>query len=119
MVAVSTRRGNPIIKSFKNKSKTVIDLKPEEITETKINEPLTNYHSFDGQMALDTLYESKGFGEYAADSKMVEYSKLLKELEGLNVLPASAGTLAVLSSMTKNDMMLKGTFVAILSGRNF
>lgn len=119
MVAVSTRRGNPIIKSFKQKSKSIIDLKPEEIVETKINEPLTNWHSFDGQIALDAIYDSKGFAEYAADAKMTEYARLLRELEGLNVLPASAATLAVLSNMTKNDMMLKGTFVAILSGRNF
>lgn len=119
MVAVSTRRGNPIIKSYKMKSKVIVDLDPKEIIETKINEPLTNWHSFDGQPALDCIYESKGFGEYATDSKMQEYTRLLRQLEGLNVLPASASTLAVLSNMTRNEMKLKGTFVAILSGRNY
>ena len=118
MVAVSTRRGNPIIKSFKLKSKVVLDLKPEEILETKVNEPLTNWHSFDGQRALDAIYESNGFAEYATDGQMIEFSRLLKQAEGLSVLPASASTLAVLSKMTKNDIMLKGTYVAILTGRD-
>ena len=118
MVAVSTRRGNPIIKSFKLKSRVVLDLKPEEILETKVNEPLTNWHSFDGQKALDAIYESNGFAEYATDGQMIEFSRLLKQEEGLSVLPASASTLAVLSKMTKNEVTLKGTYVAILTGRD-
>ncbi|MFW9995732.1 MAG: pyridoxal-phosphate dependent enzyme [Candidatus Odinarchaeota archaeon] len=117
MVAVSTRRGNPIIKSFKSKSRDIIDLAPSEIVETRVNEPLTNWHAFDGQEALTAIYDSNGFGEYASDTKMLEYTRILKEEEGLIVHPASASTLAVLSSITRNDMALKGTYVAVLTGR--
>ncbi|MFW9996367.1 MAG: pyridoxal-phosphate dependent enzyme [Candidatus Odinarchaeota archaeon] len=117
MIAVSTRRGNPVIKSFKSKSPIILDLSPSEIRETRVNEPLTNWHAFDGQEALDSLYESKGFGEYASDSQMIEFSKVLKEEEGLIVHPASASTLAVLSKLTKNDIKLEGTYVAVLTGR--
>ena len=117
LIATSTVRGNPIVKSWKLKSAKVIDLKPDEIRETKTNEPLVNWHSFDGQLALDAIYESKGFADYASDGKMQEYSTLLRQIEGLNVLPASASTLAVLNGLTKNGVPLKGTFVAILTGR--
>jgi threonine synthase len=119
MVATSTRRGNPIVKSFLMKSKTTIDLARDEIKESKVNEPLTNWHSFDGQEALDAIYESEGFADYASDTKMLEFARALREEEGLNVLPASASTLAVLSALTDNKVTVKGKFVAILTGRDF
>jgi threonine synthase len=119
MVATSTRRGNPIVKSFLLKSRTMLDLDRSEIKETKFNEPLTNWHSFDGQEALDALYASQGFADYASDTRMQEFSRLLREEEGLNVLPASASTLAVLHDLTDTRVTVKGTFVAILTGRDF
>lgn len=119
MVATSTRRGNPIVASFKANSRVLVDLKPEEIRESEVNEPLTNWHSFDGQLALDSLYESGGFGEYASDSKMLEFSKVVRSEEGLSVLPASASTLAVMETLARDGFIIKGTFVAILTGRDF
>jgi len=119
MVATSTRRGNPIVKSFLMKSRVVLDLERTEIKETRFNEPLTNWHSFDGQLALDAIYESNAFAEYASDTRMQEFSRLLREEEGLNVLPASASTLAVLHDLADNRVTIKGTFVCILTGRDF
>lgn len=118
IVAASTKRGNPIIKSFKEKRKQIVDLKPTDIHETKINEPLISWHSFDGQEALDALIESNGFGEYASDAMMTHFSKVLREEEGLLVHPASSSTLAVLAKMSNNNITLKGTFVVLLSARN-
>lgn len=119
MVATSTRRGNPIVKSFLMKSRTVLDLERNEVKETRFNEPLTNWHSFDGQEALDAIYETNGFADYASDTRMQEFSRLLREEEGLNVLPASASTLAVLHDLADTRVTIKGTFVAILTGRDF
>ena len=119
MVATSTRRGNPIVKSWKVKSRTIVDLGRDEIKETKFNEPLTNWHSYDGQEALDCLYESNGFADYASEAKMMEFAKVLRQEEGLYVLPASASTLAVISDLADNFVTIKGNFVAILTGRNF
>ncbi|MFW9933061.1 MAG: pyridoxal-phosphate dependent enzyme [Candidatus Thorarchaeota archaeon] len=119
IVATSTRRGNPIVKSWKMKSKVIVDLRRDEIKETKFNEPLTNWHAYDGQEALDAIYESNGFADYASESKMMEFSRVLRQEEGLYVLPASASTLAVMSDLADNQVTMKGTFVAILTGRNF
>ena len=119
MVATSTRRGNPIVKSFKANSRVIQDLSREEVKETKFNEPLTNWHAYDGQEALDTLYESNGFADYASEAKMSEFSKLLRYEEGLFVLPASASTLAVINDLADSKVTMKGTFVAILTGRDF
>jgi len=107
MIATSTRCGNPIIKSFKSKRREIRDLSPDEIKETRANEPLTNWHSFDGQVTLDALNESNGFAEEVSDTKMVESARLLKSEEGLNVHPASASTLAALSNLTKKQRNTK------------
>ena len=119
MVATSTRRGNPVVKSFKENKRTIVDLEPAEIKETKINEPLTNWRALDGQLALDAIYESGGFAEYASDSKMAEFSKLVRSEEGLSILPASASTLAIMQSLGREGFIVKGTFVAVLTGRDF
>ncbi len=119
MVATSTRRGNPIVKSFKMNSRVIADLSREEVKETDINEPLTNWHSYDGQEALDAIYESNGFADYASESKMMEFSKWLRLEEGLHVLPASASTLAVMSDLADDKVVIKGSFAAILTGRDF
>lgn len=119
MVATSTRRGNPIIKSFKENQRTIVDLKPEEIKESKVNEPLTNWRAFDGQLALDAIFESHGFADYASDSRMIEFSKLIRSEEGLSVLPASASTLAVMEGLGREGFIVKGSFVALLTGRDF
>ncbi|MFX0034079.1 MAG: pyridoxal-phosphate dependent enzyme [Candidatus Hermodarchaeota archaeon] len=119
IIATSTRKGNPIIKSYKLNNKIVLDLSPDEIRESKVNEPLTNWHSYDGQEALDSLYESNGFADYASDTKMIELSRILREEQGLNALPAATSTLAVLSNLKKGRVILKGNYVAILTGRDF
>ncbi|NWF94788.1 MAG: pyridoxal-phosphate dependent enzyme [Candidatus Thorarchaeota archaeon] len=119
IVATSTRRGNPIVKSYKLKSRRMIDLGRDEIRESRVNEPLTNWHSFDGQEALDAIYESGGFAEYASDTKMIEFARLLRQEEGLNVLPASASTLAVMNDLADSKVTVMGRFVAILTGRDF
>jgi len=119
IVATSTTKGNPIVKSFKNKSKVALDLSPSEIKESKVNEPLINWHSYDGQDALDAIYESNGFAEYASDTKMMNFAKILRDEEGLNALPAATSTLAVLSSLKNENVTLKGTYVPIITGRYF
>jgi len=116
MIASSTAGGNPVIKSFKMGSRTLRDLEPEDIRETAVNEPLVSWHSFDGQMALDALYESNGFADYASDTRMKEFSRILMSEEGLSVLPASASSLVVLSEYLRK-VHSPEYCVAILTGR--
>ena len=52
MIAASSTHKNPIVYSFKKNLDRCIDLIPESIKETKVNEPLINWHSFDGNEAL-------------------------------------------------------------------
>ncbi len=118
MIAGSSHRGNPIIASFKAGKDKVEDLKPEELHETAVNEPLVNYHSFDGQLALDALHESLGFAEYASDRNMVNYARMIRESEGINVLPAStSGLRALVKTLEAHGDLAEGDHVVILTGR--
>jgi len=118
MIAASTTRGNPVVKSFLMNSRVIQDLTQKDIKETTVNEPLVNWHSFDGQAALDALYESKGYAAAASDESMIGFSRLLACEEGLNVLPASTSSLVALRSFVAQRGG-GGTFVAVLTGRKF
>ncbi|MFC1731006.1 pyridoxal-phosphate dependent enzyme [candidate division KSB1 bacterium] len=117
MIAGSSFKKNPIIQSFKKGLNSCEDLAPEKIRESKVNEPLINWHSLDGDEALYAIRQSKGLAADVSDSKLIHYSKILKEKEGLNVLPAStAGLVALLEY--HNKMSLEGDrYVAVLTGR--
>ena len=117
LIAAGTKRGNPIIKCYKQNKKIIEDLKPEDIHETKITEPLINWHAFDGQLALNAIYESKGFADYVSDTMMIKYSKILSEQEGIFAHPASSSPIAVLAKATSNKIPLKGTFIVVITSR--
>jgi len=117
MIAASTLGGNPVVESFSRGWHLIRDLKPDEIKETPINEPLVSWHSFDGQLALNALYESNGLATYVSDAKMKEFARILMQEEGLSVLPASASSLAALSTFLRGAHSPQ-TCVAILTGRH-
>ncbi len=118
MIAASTPRGNPIIKSWKAGLKECMDLRPEEIRETTVNEPLVNWHSFDGQRALDAIYASNGYAAYATDAEMRRLTALTRSLEGINVMTASTASLVGLSKAAKAGLVGEGLHVAVLTGRH-
>lgn len=117
MIASSTPHGNPIVRSFLSGRRVIQDLSPSDVKETALNEPLVNWHSFDGQLALDALWESGGWAVSVPDREMAHYSALLASMEGLSVLPASASALAALRSLTKGEGSDLGTCVAVLTAR--
>jgi threonine synthase len=117
MVAGSSFGKNPIVQAFLKGQSTCEDLLPEKIHETAINEPLINWRSIDGDYALEAIRDSDGWAAYASDKAMMRYAKLIREKEGLNVLPAStAGLIALLDRHSKNALPFD-RYVVILTGR--
>jgi threonine synthase len=117
MFAGSSHGKNPIVKAFMRNTSRCEDLRPDRIRETRINEPLVNWHAIDGDHALEALRNTCGWTSYASDKAMGSYSRLLSNLEGLNVLPAStAGLIALLECHTK-DALPGDRYVVVLTGR--
>jgi len=117
MVAGSSARKNPIVSSFLQGKDHCIDLEPGSIKETEINEPLINWHSFDGDYALYALYETHGWARDVSDRTMLRLAKILKEKEGLNVLPAATAGMAALAEPPDRDLLQNDRFVVILTSR--
>jgi threonine synthase len=117
MIAGSSHRKNPIISAFKKNRSHCEDLEPNKIRETPVNEPLINWHSIDGDHALEAVRSTNGWASYATDKAMLSYSRLLREKEGLSILPASTAGLIVLLDRHRKDSLPGDRYVVILTGR--
>ncbi len=116
-IAGSAANKNPIITSFKAGLETCRDIDPKQVKETAINEPLINWHSFDGDEALYALRKTEGEARHISDKKMMEMSRFLHKKEGYRILPAStAGLIAMLEKHEEYDF-INDRYVAILTGR--
>jgi len=117
MVAGSSHGKNPIIRAFIKNVPHCENLEPRRIRETAINEPLINWHSIDGDLALEAVRTTGGWAQYASDKSLISYTRLMKDREGYNVLPASTAGLSVLIEQHKKEALPGDRYVAILTGR--
>jgi threonine synthase len=117
MVGGSSFGKNPVVQAFLKGATRCEDLIPDRIRETSINEPLVNWHSIDGDLALDAIYSTSGWAANASDRAMMTYSKKIREAEGLSILPASAAGLVALLSRHQVDPLPPDRYVVLLTGR--
>jgi threonine synthase len=117
LVAGSSHNKNPIIRAFIKNSPSCEDISPDQIRETAVNEPLINWHSIDGDHALEAIRATGGWASNASDKGMLSYSRLLREREGLSVLPASTAGLLVLLDRHRKEKLPGDRYVVILTGR--
>jgi threonine synthase len=116
-IAGSAAFKNPIITSFKAGLDYCKDIDSRQVKETAINEPLINWHSFDGNEALYALRQSSGEAHHISDRKMREMSTFLHKKEGYRILPASTSGLIALVEMHQKNEMVNDRYVAILTGK--
>jgi threonine synthase len=116
-VAGSSFGKNPIVQAYLKNLPHCSDLVPEKIKETPVNEPLINWHSIDGDYALDAIRQTHGWAANASDKNMLAYSKLIREKEGLSVLPASTAGLIALLEKHRKEPLENDRYVVIFTGR--
>jgi threonine synthase len=117
MIAASAYKKNPIVYSFQKGYESCRDLPQNKIAENKVNEPLINWHSFDGEEALYAIRESNGKAYDISNDKMSKYSRKLKNSEGFHVLPASTAGLIAMLEMHAKEPLEPDRYVAVLTGR--
>lgn len=117
-IAGSSSNKNPIVSSFNRGLQHCEDLKPEKIKETSINEPLVNWHSFDGDEALYALIHSQGAAEPISDQKMRLMTSTLLKTDGFKVLPAATAGLIALLQKHQQEPFPNDRYVAIVTARN-
>ncbi len=117
MVAGSSYNKNPIVQAYLKNKPYCEDLAPEKIKETSVNEPLINWHSIDGDYALDAVRNTDGWAENASDKNLLMLSKILREKEGLHALPASTAGMAALLESHRKSSLGNDRYVVVLTGR--
>jgi len=117
IVAGSAYGKNPIVQAFLKNSPACEDLVPEKIHETAINEPLINWRSIDGDYALQAIRTTGGWASYVSDKNMIAHAKIIREKEGLSVLPASTAGLIALLEHHKKEALPNDRYVIVLTGR--
>jgi threonine synthase len=117
MIAGSSYGKNPIVRAFRNRLSRCEDLQPQKIRETAINEPLVNWSSLDGDHALSAIRQSDGWAMSVSDKAMLRYTKLVRETQGLSVLPAATAGLIALLERQVSDPLPSDRYVAVLTGR--
>ena len=117
MVAGSSYMKNPIVQAYIRKSEVCEDLEPAKIKETAVNEPLINWRSIDGDYALEAVRATGGWAANASDKSMMSFSRLIREREGLHVLPASTAGLIALVDRHRDIPFSSDRYVVILTGR--
>lgn len=116
-IAGSAAFKNPIIASFKAGLLECKDIDPGRVKETAVNEPLINWHSFDGNEALHALRQTEGEARNISDKKMREMSTFLHRKEGYRILPASTAGLIAMLEKHRQEYFINDRYVAILTGR--
>ncbi|MBN2071692.1 MAG: pyridoxal-phosphate dependent enzyme [Candidatus Krumholzibacteriota bacterium] len=117
IIAGSSWGKNPIVQAWLKNLPSCQDLEPSKIHETKTNEPLINWRSIDGDIALDAIRRTGGWAGDASDREMAQFSRLIREKEGLQVLPASTAGLIALIDRHKKDPLPNDRYVVVLTGR--
>jgi len=117
-IAGSSSNKNPIVSSYNKGLQHCEDLDPSKIRETEINEPLINWHSFDGDEALYALRQSGGFAVPISDQRMRKMASQLLKNDGIKVLPAATAGLIALLEKHRGEPMEHDRFVAVVTARN-
>jgi threonine synthase len=116
-IAGSSYGMNPIIHAFVKNTPQCTDLKPERIRNTSVNEPLINWCSIDGDYALSVIRQTRGWAAFTTDKMLLDYARLIREKEGLSVLPASTAGLVALVDRHRKEPFPGDRYVVILTGR--
>jgi len=66
---------------------------------------------------LDSLRGSGGFAGYASDKSMLLYARMIREREGLTVLPASTAGLIALLDRHRQEALPNDRYVVVVTGK--
>jgi len=116
MIAASSLGNNAIIETIRQGSRDILELPPDSLNETEINEPLLNWRSLDGQEAVNAIYDTDGTAIGLTDEEIVHYYDMLKQ-EGIDSIPCSCTALGALDKYLDENKVEGKHVVVITSGK--
>ncbi|MFW3147106.1 MAG: pyridoxal-phosphate dependent enzyme [Thermoplasmatota archaeon] len=115
IIAVSTSHGNALVDSFRKGSRDIIKLDPADIQETKWNRNAVNWECFNGQDALNAIYDTSGKAVGIPDWDLKEFSRKIRKLERIKFTTQNIFPLVALMRDAEEGRLDKGVHVAILN----
>jgi threonine synthase len=113
--AVSTAHGNAIIESYKRNSKELLSLSSKETRESRYNRNLINWKCFNGQDALNAIYDTDGNAIGISDEELIGYAKRFRKLENIKFSVNNAFPVAAFFKMAEKGQIKNGIHVLILN----
>jgi threonine synthase len=115
IIAASTAHGNAIIESHKKNSEKIIPLEEKEIQETKHNQNMVNRECFNGQSALNAIYDSEGTAIGVTDQELLKAHKEFKKIEDIKLKKRNCFPIAAFLKAVEKGLVSNGVHVIILN----
>jgi len=115
IMAVSTEHGNAIIESYKQQNKSILILDRKSLKESKYNRNMINWKCYNGQDALNAIYDSSGWAIGITDDELLNYYNRFKKLEKIKVSWRNFFPIAALFKAVKANDLTNGNHVIILN----
>ncbi len=115
VTAVSTDHGNAIVETYKKGKDTLTILEDGDTRPSKYNRNLINPQCFNGQDALNAIYDTYGKVVGITDDELVEYFRTFKEIEGHKLTRRNAFPIAAFYKEAKAGNVKDGTHIIILN----
>lgn len=113
--STSTSHGNAIVESFEKKSRDIITLDPVDLKPSKYNRATLNWKCFNGQDALNAIYDTNGKAIGISDDELREFTSLFRKKERLKFSVQNAYPIASFIKAAENGDIEKGNHVLILN----
>ncbi len=114
IIAVSTEHGNAIIESYKRGSKDILTLDRKNIQESKYNRHMINWKCFNGQDALNAIYDTNGWVIGITDEELLNYYDRFKKIEKIKLTKPNSYPIAAIFKAVQAQNLTEGTHIIIL-----
>ncbi|MBS3790264.1 MAG: pyridoxal-phosphate dependent enzyme [Candidatus Thermoplasmatota archaeon] len=113
MLAGSSMGNNAIVETIRRNSKDILEMDPDSLDETEVNEPLLNWRALDGQEAINAIYDTGGTAIGLSDEEIIHYKELL-EKENISLIPCSSSALGATHKYLQ-DYETDGVHVVVIT----
>ena len=114
ILAVSTDHGNAIIESYKSGNRNILTLARHDVHESRYNRHLVNWKCFNGQDALNAIYDTNGWAIGVTDEELLIYFQRFKTIEKIKLTRANSYPIAALYKAISANDLTDGTHIIIL-----
>jgi len=112
--AASTAHGNAIVESYTHGRREIMTLNQKDVEISDYNKNVINTECFNGQDALNAIYDTSGKDVGISDTELKEYSERFKKLEKISFGISNFYPVAAFMKEAENGNISDGNHVIIM-----